>query len=707
MNNLFSQKRVPEKGEILEKSIETHQDFSTNYIYDEDSLKNTLKNLSDPQYYQMFLGPADFQYSLLRESFLSSKENTEKSFEILKNLLQDNHVELLGKIKLIESLRTVFSSLFSQDKLIVQQSVKSIFYSQINEIANSSITPYSLTPLLREDYFFKSVLSFEKMERDLTPIPLTDDIYIQDNGADPIPIFIKTTNKELFENILFQQKQHFQNARPENTPDLPKNANLKEMVEYKKKFLDSKIFQEEKQESLSVSKDKISRQLSINELLYLFPESKNTFDLTQDKLLEQFRSFTVPEIRLQIENDFNVNLKNIPLKQQIFFLTILNKETNGTILPIQEFTQKFKENGIKTFLSLGHDGDDMEQKILEIGSQLPQETAEKIFKKYSDIIDSVDSVLDVAQNNFKRKISLTPEMLQSVDQSLYKKSAQLLSDFYEKKDIDPEQLEKDLDQVNADTITTLSVFKYAMKFGEQLPLEDIHGAEFLERSGDQLSQEEISEMVDLYQKNWEHFEPQEIIQAVIRKFQESLAGETSNKQKMYLFKKDSSIHAFVKFGELSPGVQYASALNVAPSVHGYGLGEAMMDEALYREAQNNILHAVCESNSDSAMRYFEKGFIATGFSPDNPPFLQICWNEYENKNIFSKQCTKEELVMYYLKSESPHDITMRHSKDLSLLHNNFPNEKSLTRCFQDPFDKNAWYAVYEKIPDTYHQLKNT
>ena len=171
-----------------------------------------------------------------------------------------------------------------------------------------------------------------------------------------------------------------------------------------------------------------------------------------------------------------------------------------------------------------------------------------------------------------------------------------------------------------------------------------------------------------------------------------------NKQKnyFYTFEKDNNIRAFVRFEKQNDASFYASALNVDEASKNFGLGEAMMDEALTREAKEHILHASCRKDNPSNMRYFEKGFIANGFKKTNETEeLDLVWDENKNKDIFSKQKSQEELISMYGNTEV---IEIKKSKDLESLHDEIPEGKSLVRCF---VNNGEWYAIYETIKEDY------
>lgn len=447
-----------------------------------------------------------------------------------------------------------------------------------------------------------------------------------------------------------------------------------------------------------------AHSLDISDIALLF----NYNESEQKELVTSYRFLMKKWNREQISKMIHFDITQLTLKEQFYFTRFFANKTEQSVQLISNFVQKYQHSGLKTFLSLGHGGDDMGQKILDIGERLPLETASKIFKKYAEIIDSVENILFIAEKNFKSTIDTKPELLQSIEQSLFRRGAETLARFHENINQNPDDIIAELGRINADTMTTFAIFKYAAKFGNKLPLEDISGAEFAKRAGNDFNADEISEMEHIYQLNWKNYGNQQLIQSVIKKFKESLSGDYSNNEELYLFKKNNQINAFVKFSKLQNNVKYASALNVDQSSKGFGLGEAMMDEALHREAQENILLATCDPFNESNMRYLEKGFVATGFTGDDPPVMNICWNEPMNNHIQSKRISSDDLVVMYLKQQIPPSLIIKKAKDLHLLHNDFPEGKSLTRCFRDPLNTGDWYAVYETISEDYEtNIKTT
>jgi hypothetical protein len=568
--------------------------------------------------------------------------------------------------------------------------IKKILYDFSQDSTKSFLKRMYIQQILSADY--------EYLIPDEGPIKIADGVYGYDEefSIDDSSILDK-------KNIFTGRKRNLliiDNLKDSKAVE----DQLTEINDLKPKNSEEIILQLEKEREVMNFFKSNARSLDSSDILISFNLDNND----TKELMSSYRFLMKKWNREQINKITHQDITDLSLKEQFYFTRFFAKATEEQVNDIGKFIGKFTNNGFKTFLSLEHGGSDMGQKILDLSEKLPQETASKIFAKYAEIIDSVENILHVAQNGFKTSIETKPELMQSIEQSLYKRGADLLAQFHENINQNPEEIIAELERINADTITTLSIFKYAAKFGNKLPLEDITGAKFSKKTGNDLEPAEISEMEHIYQANWKTYGNQELIQSVIHKFKESLTGDRAEQEQVYLFKKNDKINAFVKFSELHPGVKYASALNVDQSSKGFGLGETMMDEALYREAQENILVATCDPYNDSNMRYMEKGFIGTGFTGDNPPVMNICWNELMNTHIASKHISSDDLVIMYLKQEIPNTMIIKKADDLHHLHSDFPVGKSLTRCFRDPLHTGSWYAVYETINPEYEtNIKTT
>lgn len=447
----------------------------------------------------------------------------------------------------------------------------------------------------------------------------------------------------------------------------------------------------------------LSKYFSVLKSKDLMLDSKNN---SLDKFdLYFFRELNTGYHRDNLKEKTGIDFSKLSLIEQRYFINYLKFVDNISLEKVKNFTKKYNKDGFRTFLSIEQGGKEMGDKILVLGDpeKLPENIAKKVFEKYGQIIDNVSKITEFARSNFTKEIETSPELIQKIEETLYMKGKQLLSQVYDdiknKKEIDSKDIEKQLDRINADTITTFAIFKQAVKNGEKLPIESIEGSVFSKKEATDISLNQQNEMLELYESNWKNHPDRNFVESLKSYFKTAFSPE-ENKQKNYLytFEKDNNIRAFVRFEKQNDASFYASALNVDEASKNFGLGEAMMDEALIREAKEHILHASCRKDNPSNMRYFEKGFISRGFKKTNETEeFDLIWEESKNKDIKAKQKSQEELIGMYENMDTE-GIEIKKSKDLESLHNNIPEGKSLVRCF---VKNGEWYAVYETVIENY------
>jgi hypothetical protein len=376
---------------------------------------------------------------------------------------------------------------------------------------------------------------------------------------------------------------------------------------------------------------------------------------------------------------------------------------------ILDLGKNFGKDGIRTFISIeqGGEKEKMGDSILTLGETLPKDIAKKVFAKYGEIIDNVSKITEFTRTNFTKEIEINPDLIKKIEETLYLKGKQLLSQTYDdindKKEVNYEDIGKQLDRINADTITTFAIFKQALKNGDKLSVESIEGSVFSKKDTRSIPDSQREEMSDLYDRNYKDHPDRQFIAKVKEYFNSAFIPEANKiNNYFYTFEKDNKTRAFLRFEKQKNGILYASALNVDEASKNFGLGEAMMDEALSREAKENILNATCLISNPSNMRYFEKGFVSNHFKMlDNTNQFDLVWDEKNNINIISKKKSIEELISMYLKNNFEGSIEIKKEENLEKLHQFIPNNKALVRCFRDPASQNSWYAVYEKLPENY------
>ncbi len=616
-----------------------------------------------------------------------------ESAEILKSLDLTSSQSTMKCMKLIPFLERTFleASFNSYDEDSynrIMSPILEVLEEKLSNPKNNYFFTTYLAGLARQEYV-------EDHSQTMKPIRFSQNTFLLEGGrlSEPVdPTIIENLLKE-YNNLIDSDEYQELHGSMGHVFSSRKQI-LKEVLAKKFRFSETTDYEHALFSYFRTGKN-------IKEELRTFGTQRG---ISQEKI-DHFIYFNTTGIRKIIEQDFQINLYKFSLPEQFSFFEFIHTQTLGSIEKPKKHMERYGNEGFRTFLSLQYGGKEMGDKILDLGEKLPQATAKKIFEKYSQIVDSVQSILDVASNGFKKQLTLDPQLISTIEQSLYTRGALLLKNFHTtliKGDTNNleslvQDIEHELDRINADTLVTLSVFKHAVRNGYELPLTDISGSVFSKRDTQDFSGDEIDEMSHIYKKNWENYPDKAFTQNLVKTFQSAFDKNNPQKNYIYTFAKDNHIRAFVRFEEQQDGSLYASALNVDESTKGLSLGEAMMDEALYQEAQEHVLHAKCDPYNESNMRYFEKGFISYTRTSDTLPLFEIIWDEDMNKNISTKQMNQEEIVMMYLQKNIPQDVEIFKALSLQELHNVHVSDKALVRCFKNPVASNEWYAVYEKV----------
>ncbi|MFH1608817.1 MAG: GNAT family N-acetyltransferase [Patescibacteria group bacterium] len=578
--------------------------------------KEVFSILSDPEFAKTFPDPSSFQYTTLKFNFTDSKESATNSLSYLKKFIETNDKSISGLIRFSQFLHTALGNK-SSVKFIAQkeEKVKKILEKGFKDISSSPKTNYFTGILLNPDILLKKTESFEKAEKDLTPVQVSNDYFIQDNGFDPIPIFYHIDNSEEFNSLILKQSEFFKNVRPENRPN-PNfgKMSLSELKEFKEKYLDSTINFDEKKSEIREKIDTVARRLSPEEIMAFFPDSKNIYELTQDPLLLEFRVFNNPEIRQQIEKEFGISLKEIPMKEQVYFLTSILKKTNESIRPAQNFSKKFGLAGVKTFLSVEHGGKEMGDKILELSEKLPKDSADILFKTYGEMVDATAEIEALIIDNLGEKA--TPDLINQTKEALLLGGKKLLESYAKKastcKDIECENLGKELEEHLSLAKKSIFAFSYACKTlaeSGEFNFEDFKKAK-LSYDKSPIPEKMQKEIIAMHHENTKQY-PDTLKEKWRGTLKEGLEKENS-KQMIVSVSYEESVVSAMRVIEQDDGSWYGASFNVNPTVMGSRIGSELLKKVLEDLAKNKPFVADCYAENPMLKTYTEKfGFEIT------------------------------------------------------------------------------------------------
>jgi len=106
--------------------------------------------------------------------------------------------------------------------------------------------------------------------------------------------------------------------------------------------------------------------------------------------LNIYRKLQSPYHRERIFEKTGIDLKQLPINEQLYFLDYLKFCDSEKLKQVQDFYSVYNKKGLKTFLSVEHGGKEMGDKILHLSENLPENEAKEIFNGYGSLIDNTN-----------------------------------------------------------------------------------------------------------------------------------------------------------------------------------------------------------------------------------------------------------------------------------------------------------------------------
>lgn len=255
----------------------------------------------------------------------------------------------------------------------------------------------------------------------------------------------------------------------------------------------------------------------------------------------------------------------------------------------------------------------------EIRALLKNTVNDLACRKFHEIIEQTKLSRDELKTLFKNEKNISDEEIEKITQNLINKAGRVLVEYSSEigkgGEADKDKLFNELENIEKDSFLAASVFKAMDK--KEIKFDDLKGAVFENKTADSISDEEKSQMMKIYAKNFEH--NKELQKSVLENFENILKNQ-KDKTVFYMFKKDDKIVAFNRFDEKGGGRKYFGSYNVIDdmgAMRGSGIGKALIDVSLEKEAENNVIEADCDPGAIISTRYIGPrcGFVVKKLFP--------------------------------------------------------------------------------------------
>lgn len=360
----------------------------------------------------------------------------------------------------------------------------------------------------------------------------------------------------------------------------------------------------------------------------------------------------------------NFNFNDLELDELVLFARSLKNADDKTFNRLLAYKNKFSDSyndkiSLKPFISLVEGDYNLVDKILNLSEKLPKEVAEKIFKKYSEIIEKIDQGIPIIKEKLKDKdVSISDEL--AVKDNLLNKAKNLLLKYSENLDKNPEDIIYELESLNIENMYFLSIFQ-ALKNTQNIKFEDLKDFEFHHKFSlaEFVTNEEILEIENIINKNYKNA-PEKLRKNLLNSINESLQIYSSHEETTVvpILKYKGKIVAFCRMNWQNIPTQnywdkdskrpyaYFGSFNVDPDFANGEIGQVMIERVVEEEAKRGaIIEADCNAFLGISSRYIESGFVALDvYDFHGWKSFKILRDDKRNNEIIGKNLSREEIL---------------------------------------------------------------
>lgn len=410
-----------------------------------------------------------------------------------------------------------------------------------------------------------------------------------------------------------------------------------------------------------------------------------------------FRLFLQEDVFGATEKDFSFPIRDLTLREQIWFVNSLKNYRPEKEKIIMEFTKKFGLDGARAFLSCEY-GDKFRETVLSIGEKLPEELARQVFKQYGKLAllaqeKSEELIREFTAEGKELKVSAA-----AVEQELLRRAKDFLAEVAVAAEVSPKVVAEKMARHETDMVVFAGIFRAAFKGATEVNLEEIRGLKLESQTPSEILPTDKTAMMDIFTENWREQKP-ESAEFLARQLKDKLAEQTAD-SKFYLLKKDGKLIAFVCFDAIDDidgrSALYGKSFNIKKDLRGSAIGEAIMKNTVDAEAAEKTIIIDVFPELIAGTKYVEDfGFTLVGvkeFPADEDGKTEtrfIMKRDDRAAKAYRRKKIKPELFDL---SEGTDEMTERVK---AMAEQGFVG----TKYFADPENKNLRYIVFEPAAD--------
>jgi N-acetylglutamate synthase-like GNAT family acetyltransferase len=320
-----------------------------------------------------------------------------------------------------------------------------------------------------------------------------------------------------------------------------------------------------------------------------------------------------------LKDEFGIELRELTLNEQLAFVNFLigeNQETFERLKKLFENPEIQNENLLKSFLSTSGDLD-FGENILKIAEKFEPKISNLIFEKYSEFVEVVENIEDILREEFN-DVEVGVEDLKEIKENILLSAKKLLADWVRRDDVDLSDAENELAGIKANLVLIKNSFQKMRECGEACSLENIKNVILEKKNGQEILEnpELLSEMEKLYLENYPDALgfSDEFRDALIDSMKQRMSLEGS--EFFVIEHKSEGLVGFNSFLSIDEESISFANFNIRENVKGGKIGEALLEETLYKYARDYKIRAISLTDSKVFEYYKKLGFKVVGEEKD-------------------------------------------------------------------------------------------
>jgi hypothetical protein len=415
-----------------------------------------------------------------------------------------------------------------------------------------------------------------------------------------------------------------------------------------------------------------------------------TTDGERKQLVYDYEYLMSKPMREIIQKEFDFKLKDLSIREQLYFLNYLKLTTVGEVEMMKRFTATHGVTGMRTFLALEKGSKDLGDMIVVFGQY--EELSKKVFEYYSELLDIAETAEQLVKQKTDCEGEVCIQLATQVRENILNRA---------QKDLEAAVRANDLGEIEE------KIGNYVAEAKEYVAVLQELGAQSTEKIlASELSNDDKSKMLALLQQNYDNAYTYDV--DFKEKIKQSLEKSFANPQtEFHILRDESKVISFNRFDVVTDNTgrtaNYFGSFNADAAYA--GVGSVMLERTIKEQLEKcDVMYAHCDPTSDIAKKYIESGFVAKETETVAGKFSLEIWRTKDiAEHLRSKQMSADVLLEkagkiekdYMLVREAmPDDMFEELDRDLGYL---------LTRYFKHD---NKTYAVFEiPSPTLWNQFK--